>query len=208
LSSIRTTAIVPVDLNAFLYGLETALAASGDPDAATVAAQADRRRAAMHKHLWNATDGYFADFDLELDCLRPLPSAAALAPLLAGLATADQAEATARFTRDRLLAPGGLRSTLVNSGQQWDSPNGWAPLQWIAVAGLRRYGHEALANEIARRWISTVEATYARTGLLYEKYNVETPAIGYGGEYEPQVGFGWTNGVTADLIDDQGWRPQ
>jgi alpha,alpha-trehalase len=155
----------------------------------------------MHKHLWNDVDGYFADFDLEKGRLRPAPTAALLAPLLAGLATPQQAAATARFTRNYLLAPGGLRTTLVNSGQQWDSPNGWAPLQWIAVAGLRRHGHDELAGDIAQRWIGTVEATYARTGLLYEKYNVETPTKGYGGEYAPQIGFGWTNGVTADLID-------
>ena len=61
----------------------------------------------------------------------------------------------------------------------------------------------ASGNDIARRWVATVEATYARTGLLYEKYDVESPAVGGGGEYEPQVGFGWTNGVTADLIDEQ-----
>jgi alpha,alpha-trehalase len=97
--------------------------------------------------------------------------------------------------------PGGLRTTLVESGQQWDRPNGWAPLQWIAVAGLRRYAQDELAKEIAGRWIATVDATYARTGLLYEKYDVETAAIGGGGEYAPQIGFGWTNGVTGDLID-------
>ena len=100
-----------------------------------------------------------------------------------------------------MLAPGGLRTTLVESGQQWDSPNGWAPLQWIAVSGLKRYGHDALARDIALRWIGTVEATYARTGLLYEKYDIEARNAGGGGEYTAQVGFGWTNGVTGDLMD-------
>lgn len=201
LSSIRTTAIAPVDLNAFLFGLETMIAAAGDADSAEFAARAERRQAAMHAHMWNGEQGYFADYDLERDQLRANASAAALAPLLAGVASQTQADATARFTLDKLLAPGGLRTTLVDNGQQWDSPNGWAPLQWIAVTGLNRYGHDALASEIARRWIATVEATYARTGLLYEKYNVEAPAVGRGGEYAPQIGFGWTNGVTADLAD-------
>jgi len=103
--------------------------------------------------------------------------------------------------RQHFLAPGGLRTTLVESGQQWDKPNGWAPLQWIAVTALRRYGHCQLAAAIANRWIATVEITYRQTGLLFEKYDVETASIGGGGEYEPQIGFGWTNGVTADLID-------
>jgi len=201
LASIRTTAIAPVDLNAFLFGLETAISAGGDADSAVFAERASQRSSAMLKHLWNDADGYFADYDLENGCISTCASAAALAPLLTGLAAQRQADATAGFVRQHLLAPGGLRTTLTESGQQWDSPNGWAPLQWIAVTGLRRYGHGTLAADIASRWIATVETTYARTGLLYEKYNVETAAIGGGGEYEPQVGFGWTNGVTADLID-------
>lgn len=204
LSSIRTTAIAPVDLNAFLYGLEAALAAGGDSDALLYAARAGARRDAMTQHLWNEEAGHFLDYDIEQDRARLQLSAAALAPLLSGVATQRQADAVAQITRDRLMAPGGLRTTLVDSGQQWDSPNGWAPLQWIAVAGLRRYGHHELAGEIASRWIATVEATYVTSGLLYEKYNIEAPSVGGGGEYAPQIGFGWTNGVTADLIDEIG----
>ncbi len=201
LSSIRTTAIAPVDLNAFLFGLEAALAGSGDSDAPLYAKCAAARREAMTRHLWSEETGHFLDYDIEQARARPQLSAAALAPLLSGVATQQQADAVARVTRDRLLAQGGLRTTLIDSGQQWDSPNGWAPLQWIAVAGLRRYGHHELAREIASRWIATVDATYVTSGLLYEKYNIEAPSVGGGGEYAPQIGFGWTNGVTADLID-------
>ncbi len=202
LPSIRTTLIAPVDLNAFLSGLECAIAASGDSDAAAYAERADHRRNAMHANMWNDEAGCFADYDLEARTVRPEATAAALAPLLAGIATDQQADATARLTREKLLAPGGLRTSLVHTGQQWDSPNGWAPLQWIACAGLRRYECNDLAREIACRWIEAVNATYARTGLIYEKYDVENPAVGSGGEYAPQIGFGWTNGVTADLFDE------
>lgn len=203
LSSIRTTTIAPVDLNSFLYGLESSIAASGDADAAHFADRARRRMEAMHHNLWYAEGGYFADLDLTGDVIRPAVSAAALAPLLAGLATRSQADATARIVEDRMLAPGGLRTTLVESGEQWDSPNGWAPLQWIAVKGLCRYAHDALAGQISRRWLATVETSYAQTALLFEKYDVETGAIGGRGEYAPQTGFGWTNGVTADFIDSR-----
>ena len=205
LSTIRTTALAPADLNAFLFGLETAIAAGGDADAAVYAEQARIRRGAMHRHLWNDAGGYFADYDLEQGRLIEGCTAAALAPLLAGVASPEQAVATALVCESDLLAPGGLRTTLVESGQQWDHPNGWAPLQWIAVTGLRRYGHNDLAKQIALRWIATVDATYARTGLVFEKYDIEVPSIGRGGEYEPQIGFGWTNGVTADLIDEYTW---
>jgi len=208
LSSIRTTAIAPVDLNAFLFGLETAIAARGGSEATHYAQLADARRDAMHRHLWNAEDGYFADYDIKNAALRAPLTAAALAPLLVGAATQEQADATARAVEGVLLAPGGLHTTLMQTGQQWDRPNGWAPLQWIAVAGLHRYGHDALAREIARRWVDTVGATFARTGLLFEKYDIERAGVGGGGEYATQTGFGWTNGVTADFIDSYDLLPR
>jgi alpha,alpha-trehalase len=207
LASIRTTAIAPVDLNAFLFGLETAIAASGDADAARYALVAGKRRDAMHRHLWSAENGYFADYDIDRSELRASLTAAALAPLAVGIATQEQADTTARTVAKDLLAPGGLRTTLVETGEQWDCPNGWAPLQWIGVAGLKRYGHEALARDIAGRWVDTVAATFAHTGLLYEKYDIEAATVGGGGEYEAQIGFGWTNGVTADFIDSYDLSP-
>lgn len=207
LPSIRTTAIAPVDLNAFLFGLESAIAASGDEEADRYARLADDRRAAMNHRLWYAEGGYFADYDMGRDMLRTPLTAAALAPLLVGAATQEQADSTADAVESGLLASGGLNTTLTATGQQWDRPNGWAPLQWIAVAGLKRYGHDRLAREIARRWVETVDTTFARTGLLFEKYDVEAAIIGSGGEYETQTGFGWTNGVTADFIDSYGLLP-
>lgn len=201
LASIRTTKIVPVDLNAFLFGLESAIAASDSADAASYAARAAQRREAMQRLLWYPQGGHFCDYNIERGATRPALTAAALAPLLVGVATQAQADSTADATERALLAPGGLRTTLVATGEQWDRPNGWAPLQWIAAAGLERYGHAALARDIARRWVDTVGAMFDRTGLLFEKYDVETAKVGGGGEYEPQTGFGWTNGVTVDFID-------
>lgn len=200
LSSIRTTTIAPVDLNAFLYSREMTIGASCDRDSLAYLRRADRRLVAMHRHCWSDEQGCFLDYDLKTRTHRRAANAASLAPLLCGLATAPQAAATARFVKARLLAPGGLRTTLAKTGQQWDAPNGWAPLQWIAVQGLHRYGHAELAQEIARRWIATVSQTYRATGLTHEKYDIETCSVGAGGEYEPQIGFGWTNGVTSDLM--------
>ena len=191
LATIRTTRIVPVDLNALLYASEVVLGLD---------AAAKARRAAIDRHLW-AGDRY-ADLDLDRG---PTPhlTAATLAPLFAGCASQAQADAVARTTEARLLAPGGLRTTLVESGEQWDAPNGWAPLQWIAIAGLRRYGHAALAHTIADRWLATVSRVFDKTGRLYEKYDVERGTAGGGGEYAVQDGFGWTNGVTAALLDER-----
>jgi alpha,alpha-trehalase len=124
-------------------------------------------------------------------------------PLFTGVATQAQADAVAVTLRARFLQPGGLVTTLVHSGQQWDWPNGWAPLQWMAIAGLRRYGHESLAKEIALRWIALNGEVFRRTGRLLEKYNVVDLSIpAGGGEYPTQDGFGWTNGVLVRLRKD------
>jgi alpha,alpha-trehalase len=105
----------------------------------------------------------------------------------------------------RLLAPGGLATTECASDQQWDRPNGWAPLQWMGIHGLSAYGHGALAQDIAHRWLTTVAEVYEAEGKLVEKYALrELPCGeahgGGGGEYPLQDGFGWTNGVTRALL--------
>jgi alpha,alpha-trehalase len=91
-------------------------------------------------------------------------------------------------------------TTPLATGQQWDAPNGWAPLQWIGVAGFNHYGEGALAEAIAHRWLRNVGRVYAESAKLVEKYDVLTERGGGGGEYPLQDGFGWTNGVALKLM--------
>jgi alpha,alpha-trehalase len=95
-----------------------------------------------------------------------------------------------------------MATTQVATGQQWDEPNGWAPLQYLAVMGLRRYGEADLAQSIATRWIRTNVSYYQRTGKLVEKYDIGAATVmaASGGEYPLQDGFGWTNGVLRVLL--------
>ena len=95
--------------------------------------------------------------------------------------------------------PGGIATTLVVSGQQWDHPNRWAPLQWIVVVGLNNYNEVQLADAIAKRWSCENIDGYHMSRILVEKYNLMTGSAGGGGEYAVQVGFGWTNGVLRAL---------
>jgi alpha,alpha-trehalase len=207
LANIQTTQIVPVDLNSLLYGLERAIAEGCQEthDAACVSeftGRAERRRAAITAYLWDPQGGRFLDYQWRQGIRLDRPSAAMLYPLFVGLADAEQAEGVAAAARRDLLASGGLRATAATTGQQWDAPNGWAPLQWIAVKGLERYGQRDLAGEIARRWLATVCRTYLAEGKLKEKYDVETAKPGGGGEYPLQDGFGWTNGVSRALLEE------
>ncbi len=205
LATIDTTDIVPVDLNSLLFGLERAISSGCEQRHESAcerrfAARARRRRQAMDRYLWNAQAGYFMDYDWRHHRRNPELSAATLYPLFTGVANMRQAGAVAAVTRARLLKEGGLVTTNISSGQQWDAPNGWPPLQWIAVIGLRRYDHPQLAHEIARRWLATVQRVFANEGKLVEKYDVEHNLPGGGGEYPLQDGFGWTNGVTQALL--------
>ena len=206
LKSIQTTAILPVDLNALLFGLETAIAQgcahlTDAPCVAEFSGRAKARRAAMDAYLWDAPRGLYLDYQWRERARLDHPSAATLYPLFVGAASADQAKAVAATTRALLLAPGGLRTTTVATGQQWDTPNGWAPLQWAAVSGLHRYGEDDLAKTIGQRWLATVAREYQASGKMLEKYDVEEAKAGGGGEYPLQDGFGWTNGVTRALLD-------
>ncbi len=205
LATIDTTNVLPADLNALLWGLERAIAerATQAGDAATArdfTAKADARRVAIDRWLWSEAEGRYGDYDIARGRIRGGVTAATAYPLFVGMTQGPRAARVAATIERQLLAPGGLRTTAVDTGQQWDRPNGWAPLQWIAVDGLARAGHPVLARTIARRFLTTVEGEYAASGKLVEKYDVETARPGGGGEYPLQDGFGWTNGVTRALM--------
>ncbi len=206
LASIETTDIVPVDLNSLLFGLEQAIAKDcaavhDRACAADFTGRAHRRSAAISRYLWDPASGRYLDYQWRRGQRLDRPSAAMLYPLFVGQASRDQARGVAAAVERDLLEPGGLRATARRTGQQWDAPNGWAPLQWIAIRGLSAYGEHRLARLIAVRWLTSVCRTYAQTGKLMEKYDVETARPGGGGEYPLQDGFGWTNGVTRALLD-------
>ncbi|WP_437888642.1 alpha,alpha-trehalase [Phytobacter sp. V91] len=207
LGTIRTTSIVPIDLNALMFKLEKVIArasqASGDSaKAQKFEALAMARQKAMEANLWNDKEGWYADYDLKTKKVRNQLTAAALFPLYVNAAARDRADKVASATQAHLLKPGGLTTTTVNSGQQWDAPNGWAPLQWVATAGLKNYDQQKLAMDVTWRFLSNVQHTWDREKKLVEKYDVSTTGTGGGGgEYPLQDGFGWTNGVTLSMLD-------
>src|SRR6266480_1296034 len=99
------------------------------------------------------------------------------------------------------LKPGGFVTTLIASGQQWDAPNGWPPLEWLTIEGVRRYGRADLAAAARDRWLALNRRSYRATGKMTEKYDVvDAHRRAGGGEYSTQDGFGWTNGVALALV--------
>lgn len=206
LESIRTTELIPVDLNCLILDIETQLARwlelMGEPRAAGYALAAARRGEALRRLCWNGAAGWWFDFDWANDVQRDAWTLAGAFPIFCRLADKTQAAAMAANLEQRFLRPGGVVTTLNESGEQWDAPNGWAPLQWVVVTGLLDYGHDQLAREVASRFVDLADRVYRRTGKLMEKYDVcDMRLDAGGGEYPVQEGFGWTNGVLRAFIE-------
>ncbi len=211
--TIHTADIVPVDLNCLLYELESTIAdcyvvMKNAPLERKFRRFATKRAAAINKYCWDGQAGVYGDYNFHHFALTPHVTLAMVFPLYAGIADQAQADSVAHVLKRDFLKPGGLLTTLVENGQQWDAPNGWAPLQWVAIQGLRRYGHDDLASEVKRRWVNINLKVYATKQKLVEKYDVTSASgLGGGGEYPLQDGFGWTNGVLAALLDEDASQP-
>ncbi|RNI27139.1 alpha,alpha-trehalase TreF [Rufibacter immobilis] len=209
LHTIRTTQLIPVDLNVLLYHTELTLADMAELRGDKAQERLYRKRAIERKkalitYCWNPKDQFFYDYDLKSQRTTDIPTLAAVAPLFFCMASKAQAKAVAQRLERDFLRQGGLVTTLTHSGQQWDAPNGWAPLQWMSIQGLRAYHQNALANTVAQRWVQQNTHVYQLSGKLTEKYNVEKAGTeGGGGEYPNQDGFGWTNGVLLKLLKQQ-----
>ncbi len=205
LRTLETTELIPIDLNSLLYHAERTIAAlrlkrgaPGDADvAARYSAEAEARRKALLAAAYDPASGFFYDVRWRTgERVTDRPTMAAAAPLYFGLATPEQGRAVADRLGREFLSPGGFATTRIRSGQQWDAPNGWAPLQWLGVQAAHAYGRDDIANDARSRWLALNRRTYRVTGKMTEKYDVlDMSKRAGGGEYPAQDGFGWTNGV-------------
>ena len=211
LETIQTTSIIPIDLNCLLYNLELSLAKSYRLQGNQVKyklylSKALLRKKAILKYCWSARNNWFMDYNWKANHISPVKSLAGMYPLEFKIANMKQVDKMTRVLKSDFLKPGGLVTTLQRSSQQWDSPNAWAPLQYMAIDGLNSYNKTAFAKSIAENWIKTNVSVFNTTGKLMEKYNViDTGVKAGGGEYPLQDGFGWTNGVLLNLLNKYNW---
>lgn len=216
LRTLETTELIPVDLNSLLYHAERTIAAlrlargsAGDAQAAArFTAAANARQRALLAVAYDTAEGYFFDVRWRTgERVTDRPTMAAAAPLFFGLATPEQGRSVAaRLGRD-FLKPGGFVTTLTQSGQQWDAPNGWPPLQWLGAQAVRAYGRSDIAVDARNRWLALNRRTYRVTGKMTEKYDVsDMSKRAGGGEYPTQDGFGWTNGVAQAMAAQERTR--
>ncbi|MGH7614649.1 MAG: alpha,alpha-trehalase TreF [Gemmatimonadales bacterium] len=219
LRTLETTELIPVDLNSLLYHLERTIAAlravrgrAGDAEVAErFSRAAEQRRQALLAVAYDPIGGFFYDVRWRSgERVSDRPTLAAAAPLYFGLATPEQGLRVAERLGREFLKSGGFVTTLIASGQQWDAPNGWPPLEWLTIEAVRRYGRADLADRARDRWLALNQRTYRSTGKMTEKYDVaDVNRRAGGGEYPTQDGFGWSNGVALTLAaQQQAQRPR
>jgi len=209
LSTIQTTKIIPVDLNALMFNLEMVLAKAylidqNKEEVEVFTKAAMKRQDAMERYCWSEQKGFYYDYQWVEKKSTDIISMAGMYPFFFKSAAPMRMEVAHAVLQKELLRPGGFVSTKINSGQQWDAPNGWAPLQWIGIQGLRNYQQNTLADEVSKRWLALNRKVYKNTGKMVEKYNVEDLSLeAGGGEYPVQDGFGWSNGVAKILMKSE-----
>lgn len=212
LSYIEASRVIPVDLNSFLCSDFKEIARFykilGDhKNAQFWNAKYKYWQNAIEKVLWDETDGIWYDYDRVEQQPRRLFFPSNIAPLWATIVPEDTTEKFAKRVLNYLKAkqvldfPGGIPTSLINSGEQWDYPNAWPPLQAFIIQGLDRAGLQQEAENLARKWLKANIRGFMNSHEMFEKYDaLVSGKFGGGGEYTVQSGFGWTNGVALELI--------
>ena len=217
----RALNFLPVDLNALLYKYEVDFAKAyhifNKPKIALKwELKAAERKKEMDALMWDRFRGLYYDYNFVKKKRGNISSLAAYYPMWAGMVTDKQASSLVKALR-RFEHKGGLATTdalpigqfvLGSLPTQWAYPNGWAPLHFIVVKALERYGYYDDARRIASKWLKCNLDWYKRDHVFLEKYNVVSPdKPPVKGLYPSQTGFGWTNGVferfCQEYIDQQ-----
>jgi alpha,alpha-trehalase len=205
----RALNFLPVDLNALLYKYEmdfarTARLLDDRREAAKWEQAALARKEAMDELMWDRTRGMYFDYNYVKGKRGNVASLATFFPMWAGMVSEKQAASLVKALR-RFENKGGLATTdSLPLGQyvpgsmpvQWAYPNGWAPLQFIVVEGLLKYGYHEDAKRVAMKWLKNNLDWFNENHVFLEKYNVVNPEKPpQKGVYPSQTGFGWTNAV-------------
>lgn len=219
LTDVHTTRILPVDLNSIFAG---ALQIVGDlryelkdrRGAQKWWSLAKYWRIAIENVLWDSNDGVWHDYDTMAKSRRRHFYPSCAAPLWAGAVEPTTSPVYASHFVRYLLStsalnfPGGIPTSLWHTGEQWDFPNAWPPLQSIMIGGLENSGYDEakkLAREQVTIWIRANYIGFSKWQKMFEKYSSVQPGDhGGGGEYSVQSGFGWTNGIVLELLQRYG----
>ncbi|XP_044253283.1 trehalase-like [Tribolium madens] len=209
LTDAHTRDIIPVDLNSFLCQAFSIMSnfyktLDNDEKANFWSEQTQTLKTAIKEVFYDEDDGVWYDYDSKLSQKRKYFYPSNLTPLWARANHQIDPKKIIKYLEQVLDYEGGIPASLIKSGQQWDFPGAWPPLQEIVINSLYRTGDDEannLAKELAQKWIKSNMEAYNEYGAMFEKYDAEQAGKpGGGGEYEVQEGFGWTNGVALMLV--------
>ncbi len=208
---------LPVDLNSLLYKYETDFAKVAkilgkDSESKQWQDRALARKNTMDELMWSSTRNFYYDYNYVKEKRGNVTSLAGFYPMWAGMVDDKRAKNLVKALK-RFENKGGLSTTdmqpfnqvvaLDTFPTQWAYPNGWAPLHYIVIQALERYGYHDDARRVAMKWLNTNLQWFNKHGVFLEKYNVvnpEKPPLK--GVYPSQTGFGWTNAVFERLCQD------
>ena len=189
----------PVDLNSLLYGLEKSMENFSkileNGEAALWSERAARRKEKMLEIMFDNKRGIFLDWNYKEERFSPVVSAASLYPLFVKLD--DTPEKAIGVLKNELFLKYGVSACVPGEydySLQWDYPNVWAPLQYIAYAACKNYGFDSLAERVAETYIKLLDENFAQTGNLWEKYDGLTGKVANADYNAPKM-MGWTAGV-------------
>lgn len=190
----------PVDLNSLMYGFEKNMEYFSlelkNGEEGLWSEKAAHRKKLILKYMTDDS-GVLLDYNFKTKTLSNIFSAASFFPMFAGLADKEHAEAMMKRLPE-LEAEYGILTCAENDTPgtyQWDYPNGWACLQYIAVMAMEQYGYRDDALRIADKFVRLVEKVFDQTNNLWEKYNVVDGNINVTNEYDMPPMMGWTAGV-------------
>lgn len=208
---------LPVDLNSLLYKYEMDFARTEEIKGNHKIAnewkrKAEKRQRVINELMWGKIRGFYFDYNYQRGVLGDIWSLAGFFTMWAGIASPEQAKKMVD-NLNRFEKKGGLTTTakpLIDTNVlfgslkvQWAYPNGWAPLHYFVIEGLKNYGYEDEAKRIAKAWVKTNLDWYSRHNVFLEKYNVvNTKKMPVEGVYPSLTGFGWTNAIFIKLVKD------
>lgn len=191
---------LPVDLNALLYGFEKNMEYFSiklkNGNEKIWNENAINRKKLMMRYLNNGC-GVLLDYNYKSKSLSKVFSVASFYPLFTEVVDQDEADEVMKRLSE-LETEYGILTCAKNDVPgtfQWDYPNGWACLQYIAVVGMEKYGYREEALRIAGKFISLIDKVFNETGNLWEKYNVVEGNINVNNEYKMPSMMGWSAGV-------------
>ncbi|KAM9299357.1 trehalase [Gastrophryne carolinensis] len=213
LADTKTNSIIPVDLNAILCRVERTLAKfytdlGMEAEATRFSDALKKRLEAVQAVLWDDCLGVWLDYNLETNARNSNFYPSNISPLWASCfsdnSTVDRVVSYLEKS-GALLHKNGLPASYNPTGEQWDFPNGWPPLQHMVIEGLEKTNStkaKEIAFSLAQKWVHVNYEAYKKYNAMFEKYDVEGDGKpGGGGEYDVQLGFGWSNGVIMQLFD-------